>query len=242
MRPANDHSQTCKRCSPSGAIQAPVKRWVLLLPWRYTGGSARQQQRFFSISLLRSRWAEPTFYEDVNDDQQPTDDYLPPRKQHLDDVIVTDPQLGDVPFWKALLWNTAHLRQAMMRADAVIERQRHHNDQPVKPSGSDESKPPPVATEQTPVIHRTDPEIVKALQHACDKLSARLDRMKRRSAGPSKRLMISRKLSRKKNCHLPRNRKPSIDCRRENGDCHDRCRALGRNFCQAWARCSCAAR
>ena len=47
----------------------------------------------------------------------PTDDYLPPRKQHLDDVIVTDPQLGDVPFWKALLWNTAHLRQAMMRAD-----------------------------------------------------------------------------------------------------------------------------
>ena len=74
------------------------------------------------------------------------------------------------------------------------------------------NKPPPVATEQTPVIHRTDPEIVKALQHACDKLSARLDRIGR-SAGPSKRLMISRKLSRKKNCHLPRNRKPSIDCR-----------------------------
>jgi hypothetical protein len=102
------------------------------------------------------------------------EDYLPPRKQHLDDVIVTDPQLGDVPFWKSLLWNTAHLREVMMRADSVIERQRFHEDQTIKPSHPEEQKAPPLAADAV-AIHRTDPELIKTLTDACQRLSDRLD-------------------------------------------------------------------
>ena len=106
----------------------------------------------------------------------PTDDYLPPRKQHLDDVIVTDPQLGDVPFWKSLLWNTSHLREVMMRADSIIEKQRQHEDQTIKPSSPEEQKAPPLAAD---AVARVDNELIAKIEKAVDALTERLDALEK---------------------------------------------------------------
>jgi hypothetical protein len=47
----------------------------------------------------------------------PNEDLVPPKKIYLDDVPVLDPELGEVPFWKSLLWNTARARHEMVRND-----------------------------------------------------------------------------------------------------------------------------
>jgi hypothetical protein len=64
------------------------------------------------------------------------DDWVPPRKQYMDDLLVADPELGIVPFWKSLIWNTANLRNALTRADAAKVT-------PVR----DEQLPPPVVAD-----------------------------------------------------------------------------------------------
>jgi hypothetical protein len=65
------------------------------------------------------------------------DDWVPPKKVYMDDLPVADPELGIVPFWKSLIWNTANLRNALARADAAPHT-------PVR----DEDQPPPVVADQ----------------------------------------------------------------------------------------------
>jgi hypothetical protein len=100
------------------------------------------------------------------------DDYEPPKKVWLDDIIVTDPELGNVPFWRALLWNTAHLRAALTKADSIIDKQRQHEDQTAKPTAPEEQKPPPLAADDA---KRVDDALVAKIEKAVDALSQRLD-------------------------------------------------------------------
>jgi hypothetical protein len=84
----------------------------------------------------------------------------PPRKLYADDILVDDVGPGGlgrgVEFWKVLLWRTSNARaqeQGVVRADSAAE----------------------------PAISDEEAELAKILQHvsaACDKISARLDRLR----------------------------------------------------------------
>jgi hypothetical protein len=61
------------------------------------------------------------------------DDWVAPKKVYMDDLPVADPELGVVPFWQSLIWNTAKLRNALARADAAKHTPIRDEDLPPRP-------------------------------------------------------------------------------------------------------------
>jgi hypothetical protein len=97
-------------------------------------------------------------------------DVAPPRKQYLDDLLVLDPEIGEVALWKAIAWNTAKLRNAMARADAA-------EPTPLR----DEDRPPPIVADQTQTSRTTLTQgELRAIEDAVDRLDARLSALEQR--------------------------------------------------------------
>jgi hypothetical protein len=46
-------------------------------------------------------------------------EYIAPKRQYLDNLIVQHPELGQCELWQAIAWDTAKLRNAMVRADSA---------------------------------------------------------------------------------------------------------------------------
>jgi hypothetical protein len=124
-------------------------------------------------------------------------DFVPPRRVYMDDILVNDPQLGTVPFWKSLIWNTANLRNAMARADSADSFDE-------KTPLAEEDKPPPPIGAMGPTTAREDQEpgsqegeereraaameeVMARIGASLDRLSARLDELERKWAEGARR-------------------------------------------------------
>jgi hypothetical protein len=46
-------------------------------------------------------------------------EYIAPKRQYLDNLVVQHPELGQCELWQAIAWDTAKLRNAMARADSA---------------------------------------------------------------------------------------------------------------------------
>jgi hypothetical protein len=106
-------------------------------------------------------------------------DWVPPRKQYMDDIPVIDPEIGKVPLWKSILWNTAKLRNAMARADS---------DGPTPLT--DEQKAPRLAADETPAQATLSDEDLKAMEELIDKLDQRLTALEARRDAEQKLLEL----------------------------------------------------
>jgi hypothetical protein len=110
-------------------------------------------------------------------------DFVPPSRIYMDDILVNDPQLGTVPFWKSLIWNTANLRNAMTRADSAGLNEKtslRDEDKPPPPVGAmpdtvrkDQEAPGSEAEE--PAASEEAESTVSAICASLDRLSARID-------------------------------------------------------------------
>jgi hypothetical protein len=105
----------------------------------------------------------------ADDDFDWNADVAPPRKQYLDDLLVVDPEIGEVALWKAIAWNTAKLRNAMARADAA------------EPTPlTEEQQPPPLAADASVSKAKLSAEDLALIEDAVDRLDARLTALEAR--------------------------------------------------------------
>jgi hypothetical protein len=112
------------------------------------------------------------------------DDFVPPRRVFGDDIPVLDPELGTVPFWKSLIWNTANLRNSMAMADSA-EHPLHDEDLPlprVGTSGSAVARKDEVPGSGGEAERAAQEEKLAAVMASLDRLSARMDEMERQQA------------------------------------------------------------
>jgi hypothetical protein len=101
-----------------------------------------------------------------------TGDWVPPKPMYMDDLLIVDPVLGKVPFWKSLIYNSAKLRNAVEhRDDGIIGSQ-------VTPL-TEEQQPPELAADEGGTRTLT-PEELKAIEDAVDRLDARLSALEQR--------------------------------------------------------------
>jgi hypothetical protein len=114
----------------------------------------------------------------------PNDDWVPPKPVYMDDIIVRDPELGNVPFWKSLLWNTARARTEMARADSVG----------TSALGEEEKPPPLVADAGEPLRQPIPPEVLDAIYAKIDELNARLDAFERVKEAENALLELERRI------------------------------------------------
>jgi hypothetical protein len=102
-------------------------------------------------------------------------DWVPPRPVYMDDLLIVDPVLGKVPFWKSLIYNSAKLRNAVEhRADALIGPE-------VSPLTA-EQQPPPLAADAEGIRSRArlSDEELKQIEDAVDLLDQRLTALEAR--------------------------------------------------------------
>jgi hypothetical protein len=109
----------------------------------------------------------------------PDADFVPPRKQYADDILVDDVGPGGlgrgVPFWKVLLWRTASARtRARVLNDAA-----EVADQPQTSTANPEDQPPPLVADaaEPKLTTRIDPQLIEAMEQAIDALTTRLDKL-----------------------------------------------------------------
>lgn len=100
-------------------------------------------------------------------------EYIPPARQYLDNLIVMDPELGQVELWKSIAWNTAKLRNAMARADAATG----HIDQA---AGGDHKVAPPLVAD---TIAQTEVDVARRIIDMIGKLNRRMDALEERAEG-----------------------------------------------------------
>jgi hypothetical protein len=87
----------------------------------------------------------------------------------MDDLLIVDPVLGKVPFWKSLIYNSAMLRNA-------VERRR--NDSVETTPLCDEDKPPPLVADEASTSRATlSDEDLKRIEDAVDRLDQRLTQL-----------------------------------------------------------------
>jgi hypothetical protein len=103
---------------------------------------------------------------DDDDTYDPNADWIPPKPVYMDDLLIVDPVLGKVPFWKSLIYNSAMLRNA-------VERRRNDSVEPTPLR--DEDKPPPVAADAT-----LSDEDLAMIEKAIDVLNQRLTALEAR--------------------------------------------------------------
>jgi hypothetical protein len=108
------------------------------------------------------------------------DDFVPPRRVFGDNIIVQDPELGAVPFWKSLIWNTANLRNAMARADSAMERTPLAEENAVGATGIAAARAD--EPDEKPEREATQEVMLAAIMESLDRLNARMDEMERQQA------------------------------------------------------------
>ena len=104
---------------------------------------------------------------DDPDDYDAYADWVPPAKVYMDEIPVLDPELGKVPFWKSLLYNTARARTEMLRNDSAAV---------VANSLGEPDKPPRLAADEEPAIPS---EVLSAIESKIEELATRLDAYER---------------------------------------------------------------
>ena len=100
----------------------------------------------------------------------PIDDsgeYIPPKRQYLDNLVVNDPELGQCELWQSIAWNTAKLRNAMARADSS-DHSLHHKDQ----------APPLVADA---VVKEAEATLMTRIKDSLDALERRMAALEQRA-------------------------------------------------------------
>jgi hypothetical protein len=97
-----------------------------------------------------------------DDTYDPNADWIEPKRVYMDDLLIVDPVLGKVPFWKSLIYNSAMLRNA-------VERQQRNDSAEPTPL-TDEQKPPRLAADDTTL---SDDDLAK-IEKAVDALDQRL--------------------------------------------------------------------
>jgi hypothetical protein len=105
----------------------------------------------------------------ANDEFDWNGDWVPPKPVYMDDLLIVDPVLGKVPFWKSLVYNSAKLRNAIERNDSV-------EPTPIR----DEDKPPRLGADDRPA--QVSDADLKMIEQKIDALTARLDQLERRRA------------------------------------------------------------
>jgi hypothetical protein len=120
------------------------------------------------------------------DDYDPCADWVPPAKVYMDEIVVRDPELGTVPFWKSLLWNTAKARSEMIRNDSAVGASALGQEDKPPRLAADEQSPPPAI----------DPDLMQAIEDRIADLTARMDRYERRMAAESALLALEDEIER----------------------------------------------
>jgi hypothetical protein len=105
----------------------------------------------------------------ADDDFDWNADWVPPKPVYMDDLLIVDPVLGKVPFWKSLIYNSARLRNAIERSDNAS------SPTPLKET----DQPPRLAADEKPALKLTDADL-KRISDAIDKLTQRLDAFEQR--------------------------------------------------------------
>jgi hypothetical protein len=106
-----------------------------------------------------------------DDTYDPNADWIEPKRVYMDDLLIVDPVLGKVPFWKSLIYNSAMLRNA-------VERQQRNDSVDPTPL-LDEDKPPPVAADEGTLARAgqlSDEDLAK-IDKAIDLLDQRLTQL-----------------------------------------------------------------
>jgi hypothetical protein len=110
-----------------------------------------------------------------NDDDtyDPNVDWYPPKPVYMDDLLIVDPVLGKVPFWKSLIYNSAMLRNAVerQRSDSVAPTPLKDEDKPPPLLADSEQKPTPLSDDDLAMIEKA----VDALDQRLTQLEARRD-------------------------------------------------------------------
>jgi hypothetical protein len=116
---------------------------------------------------------------DEDDTYDPNTDWVPPKQVYMDDLLIVDPVLGKVPFWKSLIYNSAMLRNAVERRNDSAP----HDDQPMTTAlGPEEGKEPPAlaADESTSSRATLSDEDLERINKAVDALDQRLTQLEAR--------------------------------------------------------------
>ena len=118
-----------------------------------------------------------------NDDAyDPNADWIPPRPVYMDDLLIVDPVLGKVPFWKSLIYNSAMLRNA-------VERQQR-NDSVEHTPLRDEDKPPRLAADEKAAQATLSDDDLATIEKAVDALDQRLAQLEARRDAERKLLAL----------------------------------------------------
>jgi hypothetical protein len=113
-------------------------------------------------------------------------DWVPPKPVYMDDLLIVDPVLGKVPFWKSLIYNSAKLRNAVERRADATE---------VTPL-TEEQQPPALVTDEGGTRARatlSDADL-KQIEDAVDLLDQRLTALEARRDAERKLLDLEEAL------------------------------------------------
>jgi hypothetical protein len=116
-----------------------------------------------------------------DDTYDPNADWIPPKPVYMDDLLIVDPVLGKVPFWKSLIYNSAMLRNA-------VERQQRNDSVETTPL-REEDKPPRLAADERAAQALSD-EDLKKIEDAVDRLDERLTKLEARKDAERKLLEL----------------------------------------------------
>jgi hypothetical protein len=99
----------------------------------------------------------------------------------MDDLLIVDPVLGKVPFWKSLIYNSAMLRNA-------VERQQRSDSVETTPM-RDEDKPPRLVANEKAAQALSDADL-KKIGDLIDALDQRLSALEARKDAERKLLEL----------------------------------------------------
>jgi hypothetical protein len=123
---------------------------------------------------------------DDDDTYDPNADWIPPKPVYMDDLLIVDPVLGKVPFWKSLIYNSAMLR------NAVEHQQRNDSVEPTPLR--DEDKPPPVVADETRARATLSDDDLAEIEKVIDALDQRLTQLEARRDAEKKLLDLEEAL------------------------------------------------
>ena len=99
-------------------------------------------------------------------------EYIAPKPQYLDNLVVQHAELGQCELWKAIAWDTAKLRNYMARADSA-----GHIDEAAR-QGDQKSAPPLVADA---VVKEAEATLMTRIKDSLDALERRMAALEQRA-------------------------------------------------------------
>jgi hypothetical protein len=119
---------------------------------------------------------------DDNDTYDPNADWVPPKPVYMDDLLIVDPVLGKVPFWKSLIYNSAMLRNAVERRDDSATPGQRPEGTPL----SYGEQPSHLAADEKPARAQLSADDLKMIEDAVDRLDERLTKLEARKDAEQK--------------------------------------------------------